>query len=66
MTMDRCEQPRWFLPLKYGQKLRPWEVFIRMKNNLSENNCSFRYKYSVKHESLNDEDRFDWEREPAK
>lgn len=65
IVMDRCESPRWFQPNKYGQMVRPWEVFIRLKNDLSDNNCSFKYNYSIRRESLNDESS-EWEREPAR
>lgn len=63
--MDRCESARQFMPNKYGQKLRPWQIFIRMKNDLSDHNNTFKYNYSVRHETLH-EKSYEWEREPAR
>lgn len=63
--MDRCENPRWFIPSKYSQKLKPWEIVVRIKNNLTENNCSLKYKYSIKHDSMSEESTSEWEREPS-
>lgn len=65
VQMDRCETARWFMPTKYGGKLKPWEIFVRMKNDLTDLNNSFRYNYSVKKDSWNDE-CWEWEREPSR
>ena len=65
VKMDRCENARWFMPAKFGVKLKPWEVFIRLKNDLSDTNNSIRYNYSVKKDTWNDE-CWEWEREPAR
>ena len=65
VQMDRRETPRWFMPSKYGGKLRPWELFVRIKNDLSDSNSTIKYNYSVKRDSWNDE-CWEWEREPAR
>ena len=53
------------MPAKYGAQLKPWEIFIRMKNDLSDTNDTIRYNYSVKRDSWNDE-VWEWEREPSR
>ena len=53
------------MPNKFGHKLMPWQIFIRIKNDLSDRNHSFQYKYSVLQLSENDES-VEWEREPAR
>lgn len=63
--MDMCEKARWYIPTKYGAKLRPWEIFIRMSNNLADNNSVIKYNYSVKRDSWNDE-MWEWERDPVR
>jgi len=65
VQMDRSETARWFMPSKYGAKLKPWEIFVRMRNDITQNNNTLKYNYSVKKDSWNDE-IWEWEREPAR
>lgn len=65
VQMDRSETARWFMPSKYGAKVRPWEIFVRIKNDISEDNDTIKYNYSVKRDTWNDE-IWEWEREPSR
>lgn len=65
LEMSRSIEPIWFMPHTFGQQLKPWEIMVKMKNDLTEKNCSFKYNYSEHRYPFNGLN-WEWERDPVR
>ena len=60
IKMERCQRPREYMMQKYGSQIKPWEFYIKLKNDFNDkfdliNKSTISYKYSIKTDLTDDE-----------